>query len=314
MQPVAARLRWLIFALLLPGPAVAASCIGVISAGGEVFWDQVAAGARQAGEELGVEIYFRGPIREGNVQTQLQMIDWVVARGCKALVIAPSGPAIGERVQALKAQGVFTLFIDRDTGSQGVVAVIATDNYHAGRLAGQHLGALLKGRGRVALIRLNPEVITTRERERGFVEAAEAAGLKIVFDRSLSEGHEQVIHALGKQLPALDALFTPNLVTTRAALVGLLHLKAAGSLTHIGFDSDPLLLKALAQGQMAALVLQQPYAMGYRGVHLIQQAVREQVVSPTAQQIELDVVMVTRERLSDPSIQQLLVAPALERP
>lgn len=102
-------------------------------------------GGRPAGRENGVEIYFRGPSREGSVAAQLQLIDKIVERGCRALIIAPSGLEIIAKVSDLKTQGIRTLYIDRDVGGADVRAVIATDNYKAGQLAGQYLGQALGG-------------------------------------------------------------------------------------------------------------------------------------------------------------------------
>ncbi len=102
-------------------------------------------GGRPAGRETRVEIYFRGPSREGSVAAQLQLIDKIVERGCRALIIAPSGLEIIAKVSDLKTQGILTLYIDRDVGGADVQAVIATDNYKAGQLAGQYLGQALVG-------------------------------------------------------------------------------------------------------------------------------------------------------------------------
>lgn len=141
--------RWLdlpcALCALLAGQAWAGECIGVVPASAHAFWAQVEAGARQAGRENGVEIYFRGPSREGSVAAQLQLIDKIVERGCRALIIAPSGLEIIAKVSDLKTQGILTLYIDRDVGGADVRAVIATDNYKAGQLAGQYLGQALGG-------------------------------------------------------------------------------------------------------------------------------------------------------------------------
>ena len=112
----ALRRAALLFALCACGAtqAMARDCVGVVSAGDTPFWQQVEAGTREAGRDLGVDVYFRGPSREGRVESQLQMIDWVESRGCKVLVIAPSGAGIAQRVRELEARGVATIYFDRD--------------------------------------------------------------------------------------------------------------------------------------------------------------------------------------------------------
>lgn len=306
--------RWLdlpcALCALLAGQAWAGECIGVVPASAHAFWAQVEAGARQAGRETGIEIYFRGPSREGSVAAQLQLIDKIVERGCRALIIAPSGLEIIAKVSDLKSRGILTFYIDRDVGGADVQAVIATDNYKAGQLAGQYLGQALGGKGRVGVIRMSPPVPSTSERQRGFTQAAEAAGLSIAFDQPLGDNPELTFAALREQLPNLEALFTPNGSTSRETLAALLRLKAAGQLVHVGFDAGPLLLDALKAGQLDALVVQQPYAMGYQSVRLAQRALHAPQAEPQRRQVALEAVLVTRENLERPEIEAVLAVPA----
>jgi ribose transport system substrate-binding protein len=305
------RWSWRVLALcsLLVGQAWAKECIGVVPASAQLFWSQVKAGALQAGLDVGVEIYFRGPIREGSVEVQAQLIDKVVARGCKALVIAPSGAELNAKVRALKARGIPTIYIDRDAGGSEVRALIATNNYRAGQLAGQHLGQALRGKGRVGVMQMSPAATSTSERRRGFIQAVRAAGLTIVFDQPLGGNPDTTFKVLREQLPQLDALFTTNGSTTRETHAALLRLQATGQLLHVGFDTGQVLLDALRAGQIDALVVQQPYAMGYQGVRLAERAMREPRVATPRQHIELDAVLVTRERLDSPEVKALLAMP-----
>ncbi|MCY1537239.1 hypothetical protein D9M68_727280 [compost metagenome] len=80
---------------------------------------------------------------------------------------------------------------------------------------------------------------------------------------------------------------------------------------HVGFDSSRLLTDALRAGQIDALMIQQPHAMGYRSVRLAQRALRDKRVEPRRRQIELDVLLVTRNNLDRPEVKELLALPGL---
>jgi ribose transport system substrate-binding protein len=294
---------------LLAGPLAAKECIGVVPAGAHNFWTLVEAGAQQAARETGVDLYFRGPSREGRVETQLQLIDRVVERGCKALIIAPSGSEIIAKVSELKARGILTFYIDRDVGGADVQAVIASNNYQAGQLAGRYLGQVLGRKGRVGVIRTSPSIASASERQRGFIQAVKAAGLRIVFDHSLGDDPGVAFNALREQLPQLDALFTPDGFTTRTTHAALLRLQAAEQVRHVGFDGGRLLAGALGSGRITALVIQQPYAMGYRSVRLAQRALRDKRVEARRRQVELEVMLVTRENLDRLEVKELLALP-----
>ena len=277
--------------------ALAKDCIGVAAAGATPFWVQVEAGARQAGQALDLDVHFRGPGREGRVETQLQMINWVVEHGCKALVIAPSGPEIAQRVQQLAGSGINTVYFDRDLPGSAVRGVVSTDNFLAGVQAGQALAAALGGQGKVALLRLKAGVLSTSERERGFRQGAEQGGLSILVDTFIGDDSQAAVNALRDQLPQLDGVFTPNSTSSRAALAALRRLGKAGELLHVGFDADPVLIEALDKGEIYSLMIQQAHAIGYQAVQLAARSIRGEI-SPQPVNIALQVQRVSRENLA----------------
>lgn len=255
-------------------PALAKDCVGVVAAGAAPFWGQVEAGARQAAKEYDLDVHFRGPRREGRVETQLLLINWVVEHGCKALVIAPSGPEIRPRVEQLAVNGINTVYFDRDLPGSAVFGVVASDNFRAGWQAGQALAAALGGQGKVALLRLQVGVPSTSERERGFRHGAEEGGLNILLDTYIGDDRQAAVDALREQLPQLVGVFTPNSSSSRAALAALRQLGKAGELLHIGFDADPLLIEALSKGEIHSLMIQQAHSIGYQAVQLAAQSMR----------------------------------------
>lgn len=279
-------------------PVYAAECLGVVPAGDTAFWRQVEIGAQQAARELDVRLYLRGPLREGGVDAQLQVIELLLGQGCKALVIAPAGEAIAPRVRQLQAGGIPTLYMDRSLGEQAPLGLVATDNFAAGYLAGEHMAQLLQGRGQVALLRLQQGVHSTSERERGFRQGAEAGGLQVLVDRYVGDDSQLVVEALGEQLEQLDGLFTPNSTSSRAALAAMRRLRKAGQRVHIGFDGDEVLLEALRLGDMHALLVQQPRVIGYQSVVLAHQAMQAGMTGPPVHTL-LPARLITRANMLD---------------
>lgn len=274
IRPPLCRLLGIFVLLGLSLQARAADCIGVVPAGDTAFWRQVEIGAQQAAGELNVRVYYRGPLREGVVEAQLQVIERLLGKGCKALVIAPAGEAIAPRIKQLQADSIPTLYMDRSLSEPAPLGLVATDNFAAGYLAGQHMAELLQGRGQVALLRLRQDLHSTNERERGFRQGAEAGGLQVLIDPYVGDDSQLVVEALSARLDQLDGLFTPNSTSSRAALAAMRRLGKAGQQVHIGFDGDEVLLEALRLGDMQALLVQQPRIIGYQAVLLAHQALR----------------------------------------
>jgi ribose transport system substrate-binding protein len=253
-------------------PSWARDCIGLVPAGTSAYWSELEVGARRSADDLQLELYTRGPTQEGSVEVQLQLIERVLAHGCKALIIAPAGDAIDSRVAALRAEGIPTVYVDRSVPGDGAYALVATDNFLAGQLAGQQLAEHVGRGGRVGLLRLRPGLQSTEERERGFLLAARMAGLQVAFDTYLGDDRQRIVQALSEQLPRLDGLFSPNGSSSRATLAALRQLGKAGQVDFVGFDSGELLLDALREGQIQALLQQQPQAMGDHAVRLVHRA------------------------------------------
>jgi len=102
--------------------------------------------------------------------------------------------------------------------------------------------------------------------------------------------------------PALDAFFC----SSEAALIGAARAVCArnlmGQVPIVGFDASPTLQKDLRDGIISALVVQDPFRIGYTGVKTIVQ--KRNGESPP-RQIELPARVVRAADLNDPEIQRL---------
>lgn len=281
-------------------------CISLItSAGGNAFWSEVRRGVLDTAAEMEIPLYARGPARDGDTAVQLSLLNRMLKFNCNVLIIAPSGPEIAPRMAELKAAGIQGIYLDRDLGDQAVLSAIATDNYAAGLQAGQRMASLLKGRGKVALLRLNAQVQSTSERERGFLQGAKKAGLQVVMDRYLPLTDPQAMARLGEELKGLDGLFTPSEGTTLEVLAVLRRMDMAGKLVHVGFDSSPLLLDALQRQEISALMVQQPRLLGFESVARARRVLDGDLSGP--RRVQLPAVYVDKDNLDTPSIQRLLM-------
>ncbi|MCA1481610.1 substrate-binding domain-containing protein, partial [Bradyrhizobium sp. NBAIM08] len=77
----------------------------------------------------------------------------------------------------------------------------------------------------------------------------------------------------------------------------------AGKVKFVGFDASPELLKGLDQAYVHALVVQDPVAMGRRGVELLVAHLRGEKVPAT---VGTELVVATPENREQPAIRALL--------
>ncbi len=284
--------------------------IGVIPKGTtHDFWNAVLAGARQAEQEEDVEIFWNGPDREGDRERQIQIVEDFIVRRVSGIVLAPSdAKALVPVVERAIKAGIPVVIIDSDIETTKRVAFVATDNYQGGVIAAKRMGKVLKGRGRIAVIKYMAGSASTTARENGFIETVtkQFPDIQIVESRYGEDTVEKALSAAEDVLTRhreLEGMFACNESTARGALRALESQKRADSVLLIGFDSSEPLLEGLREGHIDSLVVQNPFRMGYKGVRAVIAALDGQEVEP---RIDTGVELVTAENLNTPQIKSLL--------
>jgi ribose transport system substrate-binding protein len=274
------------------------------------FWKAIHAGAQTAARELGVEIIWKGPLKEDDRNEQVQIVETLAGAGVDALVLSPlDDRALIRPVAEARRSGIPTVIFNSALQGAEHVAFIATDNVLGGTLAAREIGRRTGGHGRLIMVRLMVGVEGTTKREEGFLAAlrAEYPGIEVVSENQYAgpstEGAYQTMENLLARYGAVDAVFTPNESTTFGGLRALQDHGLAGKVVHVGFDSSEKLIEALAAGEIAGLVLQDPFAMGYRSLKTAVAVVRGEPYEKTA---ATAVLLADRENMSEPRVARLL--------
>jgi len=274
------------------------------------FWKSVHAGALAAARELGVEILWKGPLKEDDRDEQIQIVETLAGSGVDALVLSPlDDRALLRPVAEARRDGIPTVIFNSALQGEEHAAFIATDNFLGGTLAAREIGRRTGGRGRLIMVRLMVGVEGTTKREEGFLATlrAEYPGIEVVSENQYAgpstETAYQTMENLLARFGPVDAVFTPNESTTFGCLRALQDHGLAGKIVHVGFDASEKLIEALAKGQLAGLVLQDPVAMGYRGVKTAVAVVRGE---PYAKTESTAVVLAGRDNMNEPAIARLL--------
>ncbi len=123
--------------------------IAVIPKGtSHVFWQSVHAGARQAAQELDVDIAWRGPLREDDRDSQVAEVENAVARRVSGIALAPlDEAALVAPVTSAQRSGVPVVIFDSGLKGGEIVSFVATDNDKGGELAGEHLAKVAGRQG-----------------------------------------------------------------------------------------------------------------------------------------------------------------------
>ncbi|HVU24154.1 MAG TPA: substrate-binding domain-containing protein [Opitutus sp.] len=293
--------------------ALAAERIAVIPKGTtHVYWKSVEAGAKRAGAELGVDIVWKGPLREDDRAQQIALVDDFVASHIDAVVLAPlDNIALRGPVKAAHDRSIPVVIIDSALeGEPGkdFASYVATDNHHGGELGGEELARVLGGKGKVVLLRYAEGSASTQAREDGFLEAIHRhPGIVVTVDNryggaTISTAQDAAMNLIDKLRDA-DGIFCPNESTTHGMLLALRQTGLARKKKFVGFDTTPALLAALERGDIDALVAQNPTKMGYLGVKTAVAALHGEKVET---HIDTGCVLVTTANRHTPDVEAVV--------
>lgn len=235
------------------------------------FWKSVFAGARAAASEYNVNLSIDGPDTEEDYQAQNAYIAQAVADGAEALVFSAisyteNAPAIDAAAEA----GVKIVVIDSDVDSQAVGVRIGTDNIEAGYMAAQAALEARDGELVLGLINYDLGSRNGQEREQGLRERLQAEArvgeiytLNVLAEES--DAREKTLELLQAH-PEINVVVGFNEPTAVGAAQAVDQLGLGGTVDVVGFDSNVETVDLMQTGVVSALIVQNPYAMGYLGV------------------------------------------------
>lgn len=273
------------------------------------YWKSTFAGANAAGTEYNLELTFEGPENEEDYETQNEMIYAAIENGADAIVIsAVDYNANAQAVEEAVAAGVKVVVIDSDVNSDKVSCRISTDNYKAGQMVGE---AVLTGNEsilNVGIVNFDKNSENGQQREKGFRDyVADYEHVNIVasinVNSTIEDAKSETIRML-RENPQMNVLVTFNEWTSLGVGYAVEELSLANQTRVVAFDSNVISVGMLETGEVDALIVQNPYAMGYLGVESAWKLVNEEKLAST--EMDTTTTLITRDNMFDPDSQKVL--------
>ncbi len=247
--------------------------IGVVpKATSHVFWVAVEKGAKAAAKEFQVDIEWNGAPSETEYARQIQIVDSMINRRVDGLAVAATERrALVASVDRAMKQGIPVTIFDSGIEGENYTSYVATNNYEGGQLGARALAKLIGGKGEVGIILHAPGSASTMDRERGFTDVIEKEfpEIKIVAtqygmaDRSKARaGAENILTAH----PNLSGFFGSSEPSTTGASLAVKARGLAGKVKVVAFDASDNLVADMKAGAIQAMVVQDPFQMGYQTV------------------------------------------------
>jgi ribose transport system substrate-binding protein len=274
-----------------------------------LFWVAVENGARAAAAEAKVEMVWNGPPSETDYARQIQIVDSMVARRVDGIVVAATErKALVGPIDRAMAAGIPVTVFDSGIDGDNYTSFVATNNYEGGAIAARELARLTGGEGKVALLMNAPGSTSTMDRERGFEET-----LTKEFPKLVIAARQYGLSDRGKARAAAENMMTAHsdlkgmfCSSEPSAVGGALAVKArnlSGKLKLVTFDSSADLVEDLKGGAISAMVVQDPFRMGFEAVKSVLDKIEGK---PVAKRVDLSARLVQADDLTKPDVIRLL--------
>ena len=289
-------------------------------------WKRVHIGADKAATEFTaagtpVRVIWSSPLREDDREQQVQLVEGFISQGISGLVLAPlDSRALLRPVEEAARVGIPTVIFDSALATPNpAVSYVATENEQGGRLAADRMGAVLKGKGTVLMLRYQEGSAATEEREHGFLDQLKTKfpGISVVSSDQYAGATRDTAKRASENLlnryaaDRLDGIFTPNESSTAGMLLALQDIGRAGKVAFVGFDYSSGFLEPLRKGELQGFVVQNPVNMGYLSVKTM---VTHLQGKPVPNAVDTGVMMVTPDNLQTAAVQAVINPPEAAQP
>lgn len=180
----------------------------------------------------------------GSSTKQVQQVTNMVDAGIDLLIISPNeAKPLNSVVEQTYNKGIPVIVIDRKISSGLYTAYVGADNYQIGKMAGEYIGTLLKGKANVLEVMGLPGSSPAIERDRGFTDGIKKFGdvhisLQVYGDW-LQANAEKQLKQSQFALNNINAVFAHNDMMAFGAreVFNQLHFKK--SVKIVGVDATP---------------------------------------------------------------------------
>ena len=254
----------------------------LLTNGADPFWDAMRAGMQDAEKDFQLRAAGLRTVMDVNDGTPKGQVDrlrqYVNQSDIAAVAISVTDSknmAIIKAMEACRSSGIRVIAIDSDversTSRTARFAYLGTDNVVGGQELGKAAAGIRPQGGKYATFVGLKGTANARERIAGFAEGAGAQFVQaesLGDDMDLSTALKNVKDALDRN-PDLDVLVGIWAYNAHAIVEVVKQRNIRAKTAVVVFDAAPKAIGHMTDGNIDAMIVQNPYDMGYRGTRLM---------------------------------------------
>jgi simple sugar transport system substrate-binding protein len=248
----------------------------------------------------GVDVIYGQGASATDIEGQIAQIESMVTQGVQGIAITPVDPTVATALDRAVAAGVKVVLMDNDIpGWTGRTALATTDNYAAGKIAGEYLKTVLKDGDTMGILEGVPGVPALDDRVNGMKEGLGDLEVKIVGSGATDCTEEKGL-ALAEDIltanPDLKSIYAACGPPAAGAAQAIKNANLAGEVILVGFDFCCGEAEAIEAGIENATVAQFPTKMASLGVDALVKAIRGEEVESL---IDSGAALVTKANMAE---------------
>jgi ribose transport system substrate-binding protein len=280
-----------------PNPASAGRpTVAFISNNPYEFWKIAEKGTEKAAKEFDVNVEFKMPAEGAGAPAQRRFIEDLMTKGVRGIAISPVDAANNVGFLREVSQKVNLVTQDSDVPDKNArKCYIGTDNYKAGRAAGELAKKAAPDGGKVIIYVGQLDVQNAVERRKGVLHALAGKpeapdepepaepntmyGKWLVIGTMTDDGkadkcRQNVEDNLTKylDLKVIVGLWEYN---PPAMLRAVKAAKKEGQVAIVGFDENEETLQGIKDGHVIGTIVQNPFEFGYQAVKILAALARD---------------------------------------
>lgn len=246
----------------------------VLTNGMSPFWDAMGKGLEQEKAALKIEATWKGPDPADN-STQKQFFENALSANVNGIAVSPiEADAFAPVIDSAIAKGVPVITFDSDSPKSRRLAYIGTNNYEAGRRAGEAAVKLFPSGGRLVAFVGNMSAQNARDRFNGFMDAVKGHNIEMLQDpyednKDAGKARQNVAEAITKFGDKINGFLGLYSYNGPAIVDEVMNKNLRSKVKIICFDGEPKTLDNLGKGLVDVTVVQKPFEFGRLSAQLL---------------------------------------------
>ena len=232
------------------------------------FQKAIATSIQQAVEKSGNKFLLVTAGDETGVSIQVNQLEDLIAKKVDAIVLNPmDGKAVVPVLKKAQAAKIPVIVVDSsvEKGNEALyISYVGTDNFNAGKVAGQRMAKDLGGQGSVLIVRGANGSIAGDQRVDGFKAGIQGSGLQLVGEQPGNWTNSVAMQVTENMLQAnkkVDGLFSASDVMLDGTLQAIGDANRTG-IKILSVDGSKKAVDLVEQGSIVGTMAQFPAKMG----------------------------------------------------